>query len=111
MYHVPRYFFYNHFVLIPCFVGLRLTLNVESEEYIGMFSPSVGARITIHPRKEKPFPDYNGFNVAPGFETNVAVKRVLVCPGIQHIVNRPLSVGSEIFCVCFGYHRKVKTCY
>ncbi len=59
-----------------CFEGLRLTLNVESEEYIGMFSPSVGARITIHPRKEKPFPDYKGFNVAPGFETNVALAMV-----------------------------------
>ncbi len=58
------------------FVGLRLTLNVESHEYIGMFSPSVGARITVLPSEEKPFPDYKGFNVAPGFETNVALAMV-----------------------------------
>ena len=59
---------------------MRLTLNIERDEYIGMFSPSVGARITVHPREEKPFPEDKGFNVAPGFETNVAVAMVSLVP-------------------------------
>ncbi|KAK3735833.1 hypothetical protein QZH41_007477 [Actinostola sp. cb2023] len=58
---------------------LSLTLNVESYEYIGLLSPSVGVTVQVHRRDVKPFPKDLGVTISPGIATNVAfVKKVTV---------------------------------
>jgi hypothetical protein len=46
--------------------GLRLTLNVHADDYIGMVAQSVGARIVVHNIDQFPLPESNGVYAAPG---------------------------------------------
>ena len=46
------------------------------DEYIGMFSPKVGARITVHSYDETPFPEDKGVDASPGRETAIGIRRV-----------------------------------
>ncbi len=61
--------------------GLRLTLYVGKDDYIGMFSPDVGARIAVHPADETPFPEDRGVSAAPGMITSIGTRLVseLIC--------------------------------
>ena len=56
--------------------GLRLTLNIHRDEYIGMFSHSVGAKVSIHPPTVEPFPEDDGIAAAPGLQTSIGTKMV-----------------------------------
>lgn len=56
--------------------GLKLNLNIESNEYVPEISQAAGARIVIHPQGEMPFPDEEGVNLVPGFSTAIGVRRV-----------------------------------
>ena len=77
-----------------CFVltlpGLRLTLNIHSSDYIGMFSPTVGARIAIHSHQVEPFPEDDGISAAPGMETSIGARMVRVLV-IGHLFFRSCS--------------------
>ena len=64
----PIYFFQQ--------TGLRLTLNLISEDYVALLSPSVGLRVLIHDPWEAPFPEEGGFNLSPGQSHSVTVNRV-----------------------------------
>lgn len=58
--------------------GLKLNLNIESNEYVPEISQAAGARIVIHPQGEMPFPDEEGVNLVPGFSTAIGVRREVV---------------------------------
>jgi Amiloride-sensitive sodium channel len=61
---------------MPCVclcAGLRLTLNIEHDDYLGLFSHKAGVRVTIHPFDVTPFPEDFGLNAMPGCETEIGV--------------------------------------
>ena len=65
------------------YVGLRLTLFLAVDEYIGIFSQNVGARIAFHLADETPFPEDRGVSAPPGQMTSVGVKLVrTICTDI-----------------------------
>jgi hypothetical protein len=54
--------------------GLRLTLNLNIDKYVGEFAPRVGARVTVHHPATVPHPETAGFSVMPGSETAVGIR-------------------------------------
>jgi hypothetical protein len=46
--------------------GLRLTLNVHADDYVGMLAQSVGASIVVHNVDVRPTPETSPVFVAPG---------------------------------------------
>ena len=57
--------------------GLSVELFVEQEEYIRELSNAAGIRILVHNDTRMPFPEDEGFSVAPGVKTSIGIK--LVC--------------------------------
>ena len=60
-----------------------MTLFIEQPEYVGIFSPESGVRVSVHDRRQKPFPEDDGFSVAPGFATSIGIKQVKFCGSNQ----------------------------
>ncbi len=56
--------------------GLRLTLNIEADDYLSVVTPNQGVRMYIHERSQIPFPSENGLDLSPLMETSIALKRV-----------------------------------
>ena len=56
--------------------GLKLTLNIEESEYVAELSHDVGARISILPQEQMPFPDDEGISVMPGRVTFIGLRKV-----------------------------------
>ena len=59
-----------------CISGLRLSLNIEYDQYLGLFSHSAGARVAVHPPNVNPFPEDYGVSAPPGKETEIGVTTV-----------------------------------
>ncbi|XP_066267851.1 uncharacterized protein [Branchiostoma lanceolatum] len=55
--------------------GLKLTLSIEANEYVGLFGQDPGAKVTIHSVGSTPFPEGNALNTEPGKSTFVGLKR------------------------------------
>jgi hypothetical protein len=55
---------------------MRLTLNIEAEDYLGTVNPVQGAKMVVHDPSEVPFPSDSGLDLSPLTETVVALKRV-----------------------------------
>ena len=53
-----------------------MTLNIEYEEYLGLFAHKAGVRIAVHDHDYAPFPEDFGISAAPGMETQIGVERV-----------------------------------
>ncbi|XP_035674112.1 degenerin mec-10-like [Branchiostoma floridae] len=58
--------------------GLKLTLNAESAEYLGLFGQRVGARVTLHPVNSTAFPDTEGIDAPPGTASSISVRQVVI---------------------------------
>ncbi|OCT69807.1 amiloride-sensitive sodium channel subunit alpha-like [Xenopus laevis] len=58
--------------------GLTLVLRTEQHDYIPLLSSVAGARVLVHGHKEPAFMDDNGFNIAPGKETSIGMKKETV---------------------------------
>ncbi|XP_063818482.1 amiloride-sensitive sodium channel subunit alpha isoform X2 [Pseudophryne corroboree] len=58
--------------------GLTLVLRTEQHDYIPLLSTVAGARVLIHGHKEQAFMDDNGFNIQPGVETSIGMKKEVV---------------------------------
>ncbi|CAG0920530.1 unnamed protein product [Notodromas monacha] len=58
--------------------GLKLILNVESEEYLSSFTPDVGVRVVVHSNNQIPFPEDSGIDIAPGYTTAIGVKKKVI---------------------------------
>ena len=72
------------------FVGLTLEFNIQQSEYISALAPDAGIRVSIHERGTYPFPEDDGFTVAPGSATSVALKQAVILAR-----NCPLDVISH----------------
>ncbi|CAH1780635.1 unnamed protein product [Owenia fusiformis] len=62
--------------------GLRLTLNAQADEYIGLLSHTVGARVTVHSHNVMPFPEDQGVSASVGRKTGIGVQ-------MQNIKRKP----------------------
>ena len=56
--------------------GLKLRFNIEINEYIPEITQDAGVKLTITQPNEMPFPLYQSLSLAPGFKTDIALKRV-----------------------------------
>nr|XP_033778898.1 amiloride-sensitive sodium channel subunit alpha [Geotrypetes seraphini]XP_033778899.1 amiloride-sensitive sodium channel subunit alpha [Geotrypetes seraphini]XP_033778900.1 amiloride-sensitive sodium channel subunit alpha [Geotrypetes seraphini] len=55
--------------------GLTLMLRTEQQDYIPLLSTVAGARVMVHGHNEPAFMDDGGFNIQPGVETSIAMKK------------------------------------
>ncbi|GFS66341.1 acid-sensing ion channel 4-B [Nephila pilipes] len=55
-------------------LGLRLTLNIQREEYLNLLSPEYGARLLVHPAGTYPTLQRGGVVLQPGTKTYVSVR-------------------------------------
>ncbi|XP_070566204.1 acid-sensing ion channel 2-like [Ptychodera flava] len=58
--------------------GLKLTLFTEQSEYISIYGQDSGVRVSIHEMGTTPFPEDDGFTVAPGKATGVGLKQLII---------------------------------
>ncbi|MEE6525880.1 hypothetical protein FKM82_026174, partial [Ascaphus truei] len=58
--------------------GLTLVLHTEQHDYIPLLSSVAGARILVHGQNEPAFMDDRGFNIQPGVETSISMKKETV---------------------------------
>ncbi|XP_069836034.1 amiloride-sensitive sodium channel subunit alpha isoform X2 [Dendropsophus ebraccatus] len=55
--------------------GLTLVLRTEQHDYIPLLSSVAGARVLVHGHKEPAFMDDDGFNIQPGVETSIGMRK------------------------------------
>ncbi|XP_029436262.1 amiloride-sensitive sodium channel subunit alpha [Rhinatrema bivittatum] len=55
--------------------GLTLMLRTEQQDYIPLLSTVAGARVMVHGHNEPAFMDDGGFNIQPGVETSIAMRK------------------------------------
>ncbi|XP_066300720.1 uncharacterized protein [Branchiostoma lanceolatum] len=58
--------------------GLKLTLNVGSKEYIGIFGQDPGVKVTVHTPGSTPLPEVDALSAEPGKSTFIGLKRRVV---------------------------------
>ena len=51
-------------------------MNIELDEYIPQLTADAGVKVSITEPGEMPFPIYNSLSLAPGFQNEIALKRV-----------------------------------
>jgi len=56
--------------------GLRLTLFVSQDDFIGMLAPEAGVRITVHSPWNHPFPNDKGVSAGTGLKTLIGTRLV-----------------------------------
>ncbi|XP_066292663.1 amiloride-sensitive sodium channel subunit alpha-like [Branchiostoma lanceolatum] len=54
--------------------GLSLILYIEQEEYIPSLTEKAGVRVVVHSPARWPFPEFEGFDAAPGFLTSAGLR-------------------------------------
>ena len=59
-----------------CFTGLKISLNVEQEEYLSQLSQAAGVKVVVHPQGQMPFPNEEGFFASPGHSTAIGLSKV-----------------------------------
>nr|XP_039273463.1 amiloride-sensitive sodium channel subunit beta-like [Styela clava] len=68
--------------------GLKMTLFIDQEEYIGLLTPEAGVRTIVHRPFTVPFPEDDGFDCRPGTSTTFGIR--------QHEIHRTkLPYGGE----------------
>ncbi|CAN2391385.1 Amiloride-sensitive sodium channel [Pristimantis euphronides] len=55
--------------------GLTLVLRTEQHDYIPLLSSVAGARVLVHGQNEPAFMDEGGFNIQPGVETSIGMRK------------------------------------
>ncbi|TFK01472.1 claudin-19 [Platysternon megacephalum] len=55
--------------------GLSLLVRTEQNDYIPLLSTVTGARVMVHDQNEPAFMDDGGFNVRPGIETSISMRK------------------------------------
>ena len=46
--------------------GLKMMLNIERDQYAGVFTSEVGAIMTVHDPQHAPYPEKFGASISPG---------------------------------------------
>lgn len=101
--------------------GLSLEMFIEQDEYIGDLSDSAGIRVQVHSQNVMPFPEDQGFNIAPGFVTSMALKRTEItrqphphpskCVNMTREESKKYSAFSSVHNVNYTVTGCMKTCY
>ncbi|KAM6216573.1 epithelial sodium channel subunit alpha [Rhynchocyon petersi] len=55
--------------------GLSLVLRTEQKDFIPLLSTVTGARVMVHGQDEPAFMDDGGFNLRPGVETSISMRK------------------------------------
>uniref|UniRef100_A0A8D0H814 Epithelial sodium channel subunit alpha n=1 Tax=Sphenodon punctatus TaxID=8508 RepID=A0A8D0H814_SPHPU len=55
--------------------GLSLVVRTEQNDFIPLLSTVTGARVMVHDQNEPAFMDEEGFNVRPGVETSISMRK------------------------------------
>jgi len=63
-------------IVICCFVGLSMTININQHEYIKQAGDTAGAIVVIRSQNQMPFPEDDGIIVSPGHATSIAITQV-----------------------------------
>ncbi|XP_048735212.2 degenerin unc-8-like [Ostrea edulis] len=97
-------------------MGLTLEFNIQQAEYISALAPDAGIRVSIHERGTYPFPEDDGFTIAPGFASSVALKRVYVSrlePIHGNCSKNPTIVDEYMKRYDYSYTKRtcMKSCY
>lgn len=58
-------------------LGLKLTLNIEVDDYITDLADSAGIRLLIHNPYNMPFVEDEGLSLSPGRANLIGIKKVL----------------------------------
>ncbi|XP_060588552.1 degenerin unc-8-like [Ruditapes philippinarum] len=58
--------------------GIKMTLNLEIDEYVSNFSTGYGVRLLLHEPGTYPLPTDEGITLGPGTETNIGLKMVRI---------------------------------
>lgn len=61
--------------------GLSLTLRTEQKDFIPLLSTVTGARVMVHGQDEPAFMDDGGFNLRPGVETSISMRKARMLTG------------------------------
>uniref|UniRef100_A0A2K5P424 Epithelial sodium channel subunit alpha n=1 Tax=Cercocebus atys TaxID=9531 RepID=A0A2K5P424_CERAT len=56
--------------------GLSLMLRTEQNDFIPLLSTVTGARVMVHGQDEPAFMDDGGFNLRPGVETSISMRKI-----------------------------------
>ncbi|OAF64477.1 hypothetical protein A3Q56_07812 [Intoshia linei] len=98
--------------------GLSIILYLDSENYLPL-TPSLGAKIVIHPQNVMPFPEDEGFLLSPGESTEIAIKKSTLeraggvynpCQSIDGIHIQE-NVFEELYPVRYSRQTCLRTCY
>lgn len=54
---------------------------LDPDQEIGLLAAGTGLRVSLHQPNVKPFPEEDGFSVAPGRATSVGVRQVSIAHG------------------------------
>ncbi|XP_025067723.1 amiloride-sensitive sodium channel subunit alpha isoform X2 [Alligator sinensis] len=55
--------------------GLSLVVRTEQNDFIPLLSTVTGARVMVHNQNEPAFMDDGGFNIRPGIETSISMRK------------------------------------
>ncbi|XP_072410691.1 epithelial sodium channel subunit alpha-like isoform X1 [Chiloscyllium punctatum] len=58
--------------------GLSLVLRIEQNDSIPFLSTAAGARMMVHARGRSPFMEDGGFDIRPGLETSISMRKEVV---------------------------------
>ncbi|XP_078661500.1 uncharacterized protein LOC144905634 [Branchiostoma floridae x Branchiostoma belcheri] len=91
--------------------GLKLTLNVESDEYIGIFGQDPGVKVTVHTPGSTPLPEVNALSAEPGKSTYIGLKRRVVNRQPHPYGNCSLSTNtSSLYGGLYTYETCKRSC-
>ena len=65
-----------------------MTLFINQDEYIGLFTQEAGVRVAIHKPHAVPFPEDHGFDARPGTLTSFGIR-------VNEMIRTPLPYGGE----------------
>ncbi|XP_062611576.1 amiloride-sensitive sodium channel subunit alpha-like [Saccostrea cucullata] len=88
-------------------LGLRLTLNIETFEYVKDYMDAFGMRLVIHEPGTFPFPEEEGFTLNPNFETTIGMKLVTIQRASEPHGN---CESGEDFTRMFGIRYTIPAC-
>ena len=67
------------FIITQCYVaGLKLTLDIQVDQYIVDLAENAGIRLLIHNPNNMPFIEDEGLSLAPGRANLIGVRKVSV---------------------------------
>ncbi|XP_078662477.1 uncharacterized protein LOC144906232 [Branchiostoma floridae x Branchiostoma belcheri] len=81
--------------------GLKMTLFVEKNEYVGIFGQEPGATVTIHPVNMTPFPEDHGLILRPGESTFIGIRKKVV-QRLQYPYGDDCILSTEEFDSLYG---------